>query len=278
MIDDSTTAVGHRGALRVATDAVIERRAHPDHLLRADERYLVAWGDREILINLTLALALSSLTVVLALTASIWWFLALVPIASAAALGVLFFRNPKRRVPDAPALFVAPADGTIWDIESLATAADGIPAEIDEPCVRIGIFLSIFSVHVNRAPTSGCIRAVRYRPGFFHDARDRRAAQENESNTIVLECTEPPFPPGVCIAIRQISGAVARRIICPLGTGVGVARGGLLGMIKYGSRTEILIPERLRPDVRVRVGDKVSGGETVLATFDVDSAGVIPQR
>lgn len=249
--------------------------SHPRHLLEMDRSYLVGWGSRELLMASVLSLVACSGLVCLGVNVSPWWYLGLVPVLGLGAVSILFFRNPRRTVPDARGLLVAPADGEVWDVTEVQATE-----HLAEPCLCIGIFLSIFSVHVNRAPASGRIEAIDYRPGAFHDARLQSAARENESNTLVIACDETEIdgtscddstvnPPGepVRLAVKQISGAVARRIICPLSLGARVARGGLLGMIKYGSRTELHIPQRLQPVVQVRVGDKVTGGETVLATW-----------
>ena len=235
---------------------------HPEHLSEMDRSYIVGWGNREVQIVSFLAVAASLALIALAIGGSMAWLLGLPIILSAGALGVLFFRNPRRDVPAEPGVLVAPADGTIWDVTRLETADF-----VDEPCVCVGIFLSIFSVHVNRAPSRGRVEWMDYRPGQFHDARSAAAARENESNSIGIVCEEPGAPDGIRFVVKQISGAVARRIICPLGIGASVTRGGLLGMIKYGSRTELYIPERLEPEIRVKVGDKVSGGQTILATW-----------
>ena len=235
---------------------------HPQHLREMDRDYLIGWGSREILMSSLFTLVGFAVALALSATWSVWWLLTLLPIGFLGLCGIFFFRNPQRNVPNAPGLLVAPADGEVWDITEVSTVDF-----IDEPCVCIGIFLSIFSVHVNRAPARGRVESVEYCPGRFHDARKNLAATENEANSIVLECEEPGAPAGIRLLVRQISGAVARRIICPLPIKDRVARGGLLGMIKYGSRTELYIPQRLQPQLRVRVGDKVSGGESVVAAF-----------
>ena len=125
-------------------------------------------------------------------------------------------------------------------------------------------------MHVNRAPAGGRVEWLEYRPGRFHDARSGAAARENESNSIGMVCGEDGAADGFKLLIKQISGAVARRIICPLGIGAPVVRGGLLGMIKYGSRTELYIPARLEANIEVSVGDKVHGGETILASWKTE--------
>jgi phosphatidylserine decarboxylase len=200
--------------------------------------------------------------VALALYHSPFWVLGAVPVLALGAFLVLFFRNPARDIPREPGILVAPADGTVWDIE-----------EVDEPefvrarCVRIGIFLSIFDVHLNRAPVSGRVEWTRHREGKYHDARNEAARRENESNDIGIGVDEPGAPAGARLLVRQISGAIARRIVCPLEVPASVARGGLLGMIKYGSRTELYLSADGSSEVRVRVGEKVRAGASVVATW-----------
>jgi phosphatidylserine decarboxylase len=189
-----------------------------------------------------------------------WGFL---PLGGLAAFLILFFRNPTRRVPCDPGLLVSPADGKVWDITEVEE-----PQFVKGPCVCVGIFLSVFDVHVNRAPAQGRVEWVEYRKGAYHDARSQAAAKENESNSIGLVREDAGGPDAVRLMVKQISGAIARRIICPLSPPVPVARGGLVGMIKYGSRTELYIPVHPKLKLRVEVGDKVHGGSTVIAAWE----------
>jgi phosphatidylserine decarboxylase len=164
-----------------------------------------------------------------------------------------FFRDPKRAIPaDADAL-VSPADGTVTNVE-----------EVDEPefgrALRISIFLSVFNVHVNRLPRAGRITNVRYFPGAFLDARNPDSAVRNEQLWIDMEEADTDRP----IRVKQISGAIARRIVCWLKAGDAVQKGERLGMIKFGSRTDVLIPAGQAREVCVKVGDKVQGGTTIL--------------
>ena len=151
------------------------------------------------------------------------------------------------------------------------------------PALKVGIFLSIFDVHVNRAPAESRVDYLRYRPGDFLDAREERSKIENESQSIGSTLTGPGPERGLRTLVRQISGAIARRIICPLTVDTTVRRGGLIGMIKYGSRTELYLQdpgatdsagtakrarERASEDgsweVSVRIGQHVRGGKTVI--------------
>ena len=167
---------------------------------------------------------------------------------------VRFFRDPERTISTDPTALVSPADGTISHIE-----------EIDAPdfpggrAFRISIFLSVFNVHVNRLPRSGRVTQVRYFRGTFLDARHADCAVRNEQ--LWLDMEEPSGRP---IRIKQISGAIARRIVCWLKPGETVRAGERFGMIKFGSRTDILIPAADPREVQVQVGDVVQGGSTVL--------------
>ena len=173
-----------------------------------------------------------------------------------------FFRNPRRTAPQDEKLLVSPADGTIRDIE---VVHDFELPPFKGDALRIGIFLSVLNVHVNRAPSALAVSNVNYRPGKYLDARNPKCGQENEAMTISGEATVEgrAFP----MAVRQISGAIARRIVCPVEPGRRLKRGEVYGMIKFGSRTELYLPaEGFKP--LVRVGDKVKGGETVLAVME----------
>ncbi|MFO0837566.1 MAG: phosphatidylserine decarboxylase [Phycisphaerae bacterium] len=182
-----------------------------------------------------------------------WW--ALLPAAMTAAL-LSFYRDPPRRVPTGDKLLVAPADGTVTLVEQAA----GMP-------VRIVIFLSVLNVHVNRSPCAGRVTEVQYKPGLFLNALRPESTERNESNTITLE-PRPPLPGP--IVVRQIAGVLARRIVCAVAPGDNLTLGQRVGMIKLGSRTELILPPGERWSVRVRVGDRVKGGLTVLAEMHAE--------
>lgn len=182
----------------------------------------------------------------------LFWILALASVLCLAEV-VYFFRDPERLIPDEADALVSPADGAITDM--------GVIEDADFPggkAFRIGIFLSIFNVHVNRAPRSARVTEVRYFPGAFLDARHPECGQRNEQLWIDLEEAGRPM------RVKQISGAIARRIVCWLKAGDSPARGERIGMIKFGSRTEILLPADAPREVLVKPGDKVQGGSTVL--------------
>jgi phosphatidylserine decarboxylase len=186
-----------------------------------------------------------------------WWPLALL------ALPVLFwlfafFRDPERVVPTEDHLMVSPADGTISDITRIEHDED-----LGGPAVRVGIFLSVFSVHINRSPCDAKVLDIRYKKGKFINAMSHgRASDENESNTVVLG--EPTTGRPIAV-VKQIVGLIARRIIFTASKGEVLNRGARIGMIKFGSRTELLIPKWLDPQIQVKEGDAVRGAATVVA-------------
>jgi phosphatidylserine decarboxylase len=171
---------------------------------------------------------------------------------------VYFFRDPNRAIPADPSLLLSPADGTVTHLE-----------EVDDPdfpgarALRISIFLSIFDVHVNRIPRTGKVVNVRYFPGAFLDARNAACAVRNEQLWIDLEEKDSRRP----VRVKQIAGAIARRIVCQLKIGEEVQAGDRFGMIKFGSRTDVLIPAGDPLEVKVKVGDHVQGGATALLQF-----------
>ncbi len=169
-------------------------------------------------------------------------------------IGILFtlnfFRDPARRIPTESGLMVSPADGTVNEI-SEAVENDFLKV----PCHKIGIFLSVFDVHINRSPCDGQVHALKYRPGKFLDARDPRCGAENEANSMHVGG----------VVVRQIAGLIARRIVCESKPGDTLARGQQFGMIKFGSRTELWIPKDQVREICVKLNDKVKGGETLLA-------------
>jgi phosphatidylserine decarboxylase len=184
-----------------------------------------------------------------------WRLAALVP-AVLLAFVVYFFRDPPRRIPDAAEAIVAPADGTVTDVTPLEHYDF-----LDGPAVRIGIFLSIFNVHINRAPRAGRVVGMHYQPGKFLNAMDPASSDENEFMWLGFE---EPDPPHRRLAVRQISGLIARRIVCALAPGQAVTRGEKFGMIKFGSRTELILPAG-EVQIVVRPGDKIRAGSHVVA-------------
>jgi len=168
-----------------------------------------------------------------------------------------FFRDPKRTPPGGPEVAVAPADGVLVDIGEVDE-----PHFIDGKALRLGIYLSVFNVHVNRAPLDGAVVFRHYKPGKFLDVRDPSCEKENESNLIGFEGQRGRF------AVRQVAGLIARTIVCPVGPGDSVVRGERMGMIKFGSRTELLLPVDADVTIEAKVGDTVKGASTVLLRYN----------
>lgn len=216
-----------------------------------DRLRLARWGLGELVI---MGAPLLIATVLLA----IWfWPLAFVPGVVLVWL-VSFFRDPARAVPTGSELVLAPADGRIAEVTEL---------EHDEfvggPAVRIGIFLSIFNVHINRSPLAARVIRLRYWPGKFLNALNPASAWQNESMWIGLEQDQPPHRR---IVVRQIAGLFARRIVCDLRPGERLEPGAKFGMIKLGSRTELVVPAAgFTPSVAV--GQHVAAGTTVLGRY-----------
>jgi phosphatidylserine decarboxylase len=170
-----------------------------------------------------------------------------------------FFRDPERIIPDEKNILLAPADGKITDIEAVEENEF-----IKGQALRIGIFLSVFDVHINRAPCDVRVEAINYRQGKFKDARDSSAGKVNESNDLYLMRKSEPNDK---LIVRQISGAIARRIVCDTDKGGELACGEKFGMIKFGSRTELYVEARPEVECAVKVGDKVKAGESVLVRY-----------
>ncbi len=183
---------------------------------------------------------------------------AVVP-AAAGAFFVWFFRDPERHTPSAPGTIVSAADGKVTHIGQVQI--DG------RPRTRISVFLSVFNVHVNRSPIAGVVRKVDYRRGRFLNALRAESAEVNEQNTVTIEGE------GQTVVFKQIAGVLARRIVFTKKPSDVVARGERIGMIKFGSRTDVIFDADA--DVRVKIGDHARGGETVLA---VARAAVAPAR
>jgi phosphatidylserine decarboxylase len=173
---------------------------------------------------------------------------------------VWFFRDPDRESPSEPNLVVAPADGRVADITPL-----GEESELGEDGVRIGIFMNVVNVHVNRMPMDAVVVETRHRPGLFMDVRDPVAAEKNESTTLKLLLRQGGTERTVLV--RQVAGLVARRIVTDVQPGQSFHRGQRFGMIRFGSRLEVLLPADLVEEVRVTVGQKTLAGETILATL-----------
>jgi phosphatidylserine decarboxylase len=229
--------------------------AEEDDPFRWRERIPFArWGLAELQL---MGWPLLALGILLGAPGPPWCWAAAVPLVLL-GLVIYFFRDPHREIPADPDAIVSPADGVIAEVVEL----DHYDF-LDGPAIRIGIFLSIFNVHINRAPRDGRVVAMHYKPGEFLNALNPESAIRNEFMWIGFEDAQRP---GTRLAVRQISGLLARRIVCDLKPGQPVSRGEKFGMIKLGSRTELILP---RDGVRVEaaVGQVVKAGSTVLARF-----------
>lgn len=210
---------------------------------------------------LTLALVMALLTAagaVFAPSATWFWILAASSVI-VVGWGAYFFRDPPRRVPSEPGLVVAPADGLVVEVEEL-DHLEGFDGRV----LKIGIFLSILNVHINRSPLEGRVIELRYLPGKFFNAMRPRSAGENEQLWLTLEEQSRPHRR---VLVKQIAGAIARRIVCEARPGEVLNRGQKFGMIKFGSRTELYLPVEPGLQTTTRVGDRVRAGVSVLARF-----------
>jgi phosphatidylserine decarboxylase len=172
-----------------------------------------------------------------------------------------FFRDPKRSVPQNTGLLVSPADGVVSLIErAVPPAGLGLGPEA---LVRVSVFMSVFNCHVNRAPIAGKVAAVVYRPGKFFNASLDKASEENERNALAIEMAD-----GRTIAVVQIAGLVARRILCWTKPGDSLATGERFGLIRFGSRLDVYLPEGVEP--QVALGQTMVAGETVIALIGQD--------
>lgn len=166
-----------------------------------------------------------------------------------AAFFLWFFRDPQRTIPASPGQIVSPADGLITDAEWIETT--------EGSRLRISIFLNVFDVHVNRSPVSGTVKHVEFRKGEFLNAMKAESVLNNEQTLIVIDAGAYE------VSFKQIAGLLARRIVCNLKVGDRVERGQRVGLIKFGSRVDVLLPQEA--NLKVKTGSRVRGGSSVLA-------------
>lgn len=169
-----------------------------------------------------------------------------------------FFRDPKRAVPEGQEVVVAPADGKITEITECNEEE-----YLEGAALKVGIFLSVFNVHINRAPYAGTVRYLDYHEGQFRNAMFNECSEHNENNCVGIENESK----GVKLLVKQIAGAIARRIVCECHVGDSLATGQKFGMIKFGSRTELYIPKDAPFEIEVEIGQKVAAGKTILGRF-----------
>jgi phosphatidylserine decarboxylase len=162
-----------------------------------------------------------------------------------------FFRDPQRVIPSGAGLIVSPGDGVVTQAEWIETTGGSR--------LRISIFLSVFNVHVNRSPVAGTVRAVEHREGEFLNAMNPDSAVDNEQTLVVIDAG------GYEVSYKQIAGLLARRIVCTVKVGDRVERGQRVGLIKFGSRVDVLLPADAVP--KVTLGTSVQGGSSVLAVL-----------
>jgi phosphatidylserine decarboxylase len=201
-----------------------------------------------------------SLLVVAALVrwATINWLWAIPPMLLAAFF-LWFFRDPERKVPAGVGLIVSPGDGLVTETVTISTP--------DGPRQRISIFLSVFDVHVNRSPISGVLTSVRYQKGIYLNAMNPASADRNEQNIVTIQGD------GFEVTFKQIAGLLARRIVFNLREGGRVERGQRVGLIKFGSRVDVILPAEAL--LQVRMGDRVEGGASVIAAMPDAAAAVV---
>jgi phosphatidylserine decarboxylase len=178
------------------------------------------------------------------------WIWAVLPILLAAFF-LWFFRDPQRQIPPGPGLIVSPGDGIVTEAVAIATA--------EGPRQRVSIFLSVFDVHVNRSPIAGILTVVRYQKGQYLNAMNPSSADRNEQNIVTVRGE------GVEVTFKQIAGLLARRIVFNFGEGSRVERGQRVGLIKFGSRVDVIMPAEAM--LQVKVGERVRGGASVLASM-----------
>jgi phosphatidylserine decarboxylase len=182
-----------------------------------------------------------------------WPILGIIPLLLAAFF-LWFFRDPERAIPDIPGAVVSCADGKVTDVSTIQQGG--------QPLTRISIFLNVFNVHVNRAPNSGVITNLEYKRGKFQNAMGEESAEMNEQNICTLRGDD-----GRVVIFKQIAGLLARRIVFSYKVGDRVERGQRVGLIKFGSRCDVILPADAQ--VTVKVGDHVAGGSSILATLPV---------
>jgi phosphatidylserine decarboxylase len=191
------------------------------------------------------------------------WVWSIVPFLLGAFF-LWFFRDPRRAIPQGDGLVVSPADGLVTEAIRIETP--------EGPRQRVSIFLNVFDVHVNRSPIAGEVTAVRYQKGKFLNAMNQECADRNEQNIVTVRGE------GMEVVFKQIAGLIARRIVFNFREGDRVERGQRVGLIKFGSRTDIILPSEA--EIRVKIGQRVKGGSSIIAEMPESelAVGVFPWR
>ena len=204
-------------------------------------------------------IALFAAVNILAFLLAVWLGVILLPLT---LWCVAFFRDPERKTPEEPGLIICPADGVLLPVVDAVPPLELGLGETPRP--RLSVFMNVFNVHVNRNPVSGAVVAKSYRPGKFFNASFDKASEHNERMSLRVR---PEGNDGTHdLAVVQIAGLVARRIVCDLTQGQGVQRGARFGIIRFGSRVDVYLPSGCA--VMVEAGEKVRAGETILARFE----------
>ncbi len=192
------------------------------------------------------------------LTVAVYYFfgpITAVPLSILTGLVVWFFRDPERQIPQDERVLLSPADGKVIDIRRVR-----YPRLLEGEATKVSIFMSVLNVHVNRIPFGGIIRQVQRNPGKFFVAHAEKASLDNEQVAVVLDTYR-----GAPLMFVQIAGMLARRIVCRLKVGERVDRGERFGLIRFGSRCDIYLPDAV--EAQVKLGENVTGGETVIGKF-----------
>jgi phosphatidylserine decarboxylase len=183
-----------------------------------------------------------------------WWPFGVVFLLLAAAF-VFFFRDPARKIPEDGRLILSPADGKVLTVDTLPSHPD-----LPGPVTRVCIFLSLFDVHLTRAPLTGTVRRVDYHPGKFFPAYRDEAGKLNESNTLLIQGEK------LAVSLKQIVGVAARRIKCFVRADDRIVRGQKIGLMYFGSRVEVCLPPGTK--IKTDVGQKVKAGESIIAEVE----------
>jgi phosphatidylserine decarboxylase len=221
---------------------------------------ITSYGKKELTVCGLIGAVAAAILITVAIMTELWWvyFFCILP-AGLVGFSFFFFRDPRRTVPRDTSVVVAPADGKITEITEVQENS-----YLNTNARKLGIFLSLLNVHLNRAPYCGTVEYIKYQPGKFLNAGDPRSSEVNESNAIGIVTNKCKM------LMRQISGILARRIVCKVNEGDQVDTGEKIGMIKFGSRTELYVPLDARFELQVEVGQKVKAGETIIGVFHTE--------